>query len=161
MMWFVGHRPISPSGESLLALPKSNQKASPCTPLHPPVLATGGMRQRHTKASLALRTVCADDASTTARCSAPRRGLKGRLNRKQLFAESLISLGLRLTNRHLSTSGIFRAFVLIQWSFQEKAACSLEPCHSGSREGRSVRIKVDSARLRARMRSAGLPCAAR
>ncbi len=83
MMWFVGHRPISPSGESLLALPKSNQKASPCTPLHPPVLATGGMRQRHTKASLALRTVCADDASTTARCSAPRRGLKGGQNRKK------------------------------------------------------------------------------
>ncbi len=75
------HSLISPEGESLLALPKSDQKASPCTPLHPAVLATGGMRQRHTKASLALHTVCADDASTTARYSAPRRGLKGRLPR--------------------------------------------------------------------------------
>ena len=57
--------------------PKATKNASPCTPLNPPVLATRGMRQRHTKASLTLRTVCADDASTTARCSAPRRGLKG------------------------------------------------------------------------------------
>jgi hypothetical protein len=39
------------------------------------------MRQRHTKASLTLRTVCADDASTTARCCAPRRGEKGRIER--------------------------------------------------------------------------------
>ena len=39
--------------------PKVTKNACPCTPLLPPVLATGGMRQRHTKASLSLRTVCA------------------------------------------------------------------------------------------------------
>ena len=67
-------------GQSLFAIAqKVTKNACPCTPLHPAVLATGGMRQRHTKASLTLRTVCADDASTTARCSAPRRGLKGRI----------------------------------------------------------------------------------
>ena len=38
---------------------KVGKEASPCTPLHPPVLATGGMRQRHTIASLSLRRVCA------------------------------------------------------------------------------------------------------
>jgi len=47
-------------GQSLLAIaPKVTKNASPCTPLLPPVLATGGMRQRHTKASLTLRTACA------------------------------------------------------------------------------------------------------
>ena len=61
-------------GELLLALPKSNQKASPCCPPYPPVLALCGTRQRHTKASLTLRTVCADDASTTAQHSALRGG---------------------------------------------------------------------------------------
>ena len=71
-------RSMAARGQSLLAIaPKVTKSASPRTPLLPPVLATGGMRQRHTKASLTLRTVCADDASTTARCSAPRRGLKG------------------------------------------------------------------------------------
>ena len=67
-------------GQSLLPIAaKATKNACPCTPLFPAVLATGGMRQRHTKASLTLRTVCADDASTTARCSAPRRGLKGQV----------------------------------------------------------------------------------
>jgi hypothetical protein len=69
-------------GELLLALPKSNQKASPCCPPYPPVLALYvnecGTRQRHTKALLTLRTVCADDASTTAQRSALRGGQKGR-----------------------------------------------------------------------------------
>ena len=47
-------------GQSLFAIAqKVTKNACPCTPLHPPVLATGGMRQRHTKASLTLRTVCA------------------------------------------------------------------------------------------------------
>ena len=145
----VCHRPISPNGESLLALPKSNQKASPCTPLLPPVLATGGMRQRHTKASLALRTVCADDASTTARCSAPRRGLKGRLVRKQLFAESLIQLGLKRKNRHLSTSGVFSKLAHIEWRLREKDACVLDAanCLPGSREAHVADIKFGFVKL--------------
>ena len=47
-------------GQSLLPIAaKVTKSASPCTPLHPPVLATGGMRQRHTNASLSLRRVCA------------------------------------------------------------------------------------------------------
>ena len=71
-------RSMAARGQSLFAVAqKVTKNACPCTPLHPAVLATRGMRQRHTKASLTLRTVCADDASTTARCSAPRRGLKG------------------------------------------------------------------------------------
>ena len=85
-------RSMAARGQSLLAIaPKVTKSASPRTPLLPPVLATGGMRQRHTKASLTLRTVCADDASTTARRSAPRRGPKG------LSARCLIAarLGLR------------------------------------------------------------------
>ena len=72
-------RSMAARRQSLFAIAqKVTKNASPCTPLHPPVLTTGGMRQRHTKASLTLRTVCADDASTTARCCAPRRGLKTR-----------------------------------------------------------------------------------
>ena len=43
-------RLISPEGESLLALPKSNQKASPYCPPDPPVLALCGMLQRPTNA---------------------------------------------------------------------------------------------------------------
>ena len=121
MKRLVCHRPISPDGESLLALLKSNQKASPCTPLLPPVLATGGMRQRHTKASLSLRTVCADDASTTARCSAPRRGLKGRLVGQQLFGERLVSYGHRPINGRLSTLYTFYYLAHIEWAFQGKA----------------------------------------
>ena len=74
----VCHGLISPNGESLLALPKSNQKASPYCPPDPPVLALCGMRQRHTNASLSLRRVCADDASTTAQHCALRGGQKGR-----------------------------------------------------------------------------------
>ena len=70
--------------------PKVTKSASPCTPLLPPVLATGGTRQRHTKASLTLRTVCADDTSTTAHCSAPRRGLKGRDRPMRLTYRGLI-----------------------------------------------------------------------
>ena len=123
MRWFAGHGSFSPEGESLLALPKSNQKAGACTPLHPPVLATGGTRPRHTKASLSLRTVCADDASTSARCSAPRRGLKGRLASKQLFVESLIAFGLRALNCRLSTSGVVTDLAHIKQGFQGKAAC--------------------------------------
>ncbi len=76
----VCHRFISPEGESLLALPKSNQKASPYCPPDPAVLALCGTRQRHTNASLSLRRVCADDASTTAQHCALRGGQKGRSN---------------------------------------------------------------------------------
>ena len=126
MKRLVCQRPISPNGESLLALPKSNQKASPCTPLHPAVLATGGMRQRHTKASLTLRTVCADDASTTARCSASRRGLKGQLVGPQLFGEILISCGHKAVNGYLSTLSLFGDLAHIKWVFQEKVECSLD-----------------------------------
>ena len=154
MMWFVGHRSISPSGESLLALPKSNQKASPCTPLLPPVLPVhtkaGGTRQRHTKASLSLRTVCADDASTTARCSAPRRGLKGRLVRKQLCGESLASYGLERVNRYLSILGFFCDLALIEWAFQEKADKSRDAATTlrGPRNARSARIKFNDTEPR-------------
>ena len=53
-------RSVAARGQSLLAIaPKVTKNSSPCTPLHPAVLATIGMRQRHTKASLTLRTVCA------------------------------------------------------------------------------------------------------
>ncbi len=86
----VCHRLISPEGESLLALPKSNQKASPYCPPDPPVLALCGTRQRHTNASLSLRRVCADDASTTAQRCALRGGQKGHSNR------SLIALRYEL-----------------------------------------------------------------
>jgi hypothetical protein len=98
---------------------KVGKKASPCTPLLPPVLA-GGMRQRRTLASLALRTVCADDASTTARCCAPRRGLKGQLVRNQLFSESLITYELRCVKRHLSIYGLLVLACLINGRFSEK-----------------------------------------
>ena len=70
------HRLISPEGELLLALPKSNQKAGPaarlifqCSRFY---VNECGMRQRHTNASLSLRRVCADDAFTTAQRSALR-----------------------------------------------------------------------------------------
>ena len=150
MMWFVAHGSVSPNGESLLALPKSNQKASPSTPLLPPVLATGGTRRRHTKASLSLRTVCADDASTTARCSAPRRGLKGRLVRKQLFGEGLDLCWRRPINGHLSTLGFFYGLAHIKWAFLEKAACSHEGAKRipGSRDVRSAGIKFHFTTLR-------------
>ena len=75
---------------------KVGKKASPCTPLLPPVLAehanAGGMRVATIDAMRPSR--CADDAGfysvATARCSAPRRGLKGRLEVKQLYAQSSV-----------------------------------------------------------------------
>ena len=79
---------------------KSNQKRLPHTPLHPPVLATDGMRQWHTKASLTLRRVCADDASTTARYSAPQRELKGR------FDSLFDSFAIRVTRTRMRASGL-------------------------------------------------------
>ena len=147
MMWFVAHRSISPEGESLLALPKSNQKASPCTPLLPAVLATGGMRIA-TIGAIRSR-VCADDACTTARCSAPRRGLKGRFVEQQLCGKSLFSYGHRPINGKLSTLDVFSDLAHIEWTFQEKAACSLEGAKRirGSCDVHSVGIKFDFAKL--------------
>jgi hypothetical protein len=141
-------RSIAARGQSLLALPKSNQEASPCTPLHPAVLATSGTRQRHTKASLTLRTVCADDASTTARCSAPRRGLKGRFVGQQLFDEILAEYGLISTNANLSTIDGISDLAHIEWAFQGKAACSPDARHPGSYGVHSNGNKFDFARLR-------------
>ena len=93
-------RSMAARGQLLFAIAqKVTKNACPCTPLHPAVLATGGMRQRHTKASLSLRTMCADDASMTARCSAPRRGLKGPWN------QCLIASRLGLRERVCEHSG--------------------------------------------------------
>ena len=88
-------RSMAARGQSLLAVaPKVTKSASPCCPPYPPVLALCGTRQGHTKASLTLRTVCADDASTTAQRSARRVGQKGRLpqhTRLQGFDAELLS----------------------------------------------------------------------
>ena len=94
-------RSMAARGQSLFAIAqKVTKNACPCTPLHPAVLATGGMRQRHTKASLSLRKVCADDASTTARYSAPRRGLKGR------FEPMFDRFAMRTTRAWMRASGL-------------------------------------------------------
>ena len=73
-------RSMAARGQSLFAIAqKVTKNASPCTPLHPAVLATGGRHWtshgRDTYASPIVRC----SAATTARCSAPRRGLKGRI----------------------------------------------------------------------------------
>jgi len=95
-------RSMTARGQSLFAIaPKVTKNASPCTPLHPAVLATGGMRQRLTKASLTLRTVCADDASTTARCAAPRRGLKGRSPLPQCQHANLTNLSTAIAHAYV------------------------------------------------------------
>jgi hypothetical protein len=136
---------LGPTADLLFGIAqKVGKKASPCTPLLPPVLATGGMRQRRTLASLTLRTVCADDASTTARRCAPRRGLKGRLARQQLCGESLASYGLEPVNRYLSTLGVFCDLALIEWAFQEKAARRPEGSKRtpSSRDAHSASINV-------------------
>ena len=172
MMWFVGHGSFSPEGESLsfrltrfahksprcfaVAVPTSNQKASPCTPLLPPLLAehakAGGMRQRRTKASLSLRTVRADDAGfysfATARCSGPQSRPKGRLVRQQLFGKSLVSYGHKTINWHLSTLGIVGNLAHMKWAFQEKAVRRPDARHPGSSGIHCTGIKVDFAKLR-------------
>ena len=68
------HELLMPQGSHLFCFAKkrSQKKATPAIRLIPPVLAFRGMRQRHTNASLSLRRVCANDASTTAKRSAPR-----------------------------------------------------------------------------------------
>jgi len=43
---------LGPAAELLLALPKSNQKASPWGPLLPPVLATAGRRRNRPNVAL-------------------------------------------------------------------------------------------------------------
>jgi hypothetical protein len=59
-------RSMAARGQSLLAVaPKVTKNACPCCPPFPPVLALCGTRQRHTKASLTLRTVCGDDTGFT------------------------------------------------------------------------------------------------
>ena len=88
---------LGPTADLLYGIAqKVGKKASPCTPLLPPVLAehanAGGMRIATIDAMRPSR--CADDAGfyfvATARCSAPRRGLKGRLEVKQLYAQSSV-----------------------------------------------------------------------
>ena len=64
----------------------TKEQATPAIRLFPAVLAFRGMRQRHTKASLSLRRVCADDASTTAKRSAPRGESMGTLSSRCLIA---------------------------------------------------------------------------
>jgi len=134
-------------GQSLLALPKSNPKASPCTPLLPPVLATCGRRTNRPMAR-DPRAVGSWCDAWTARCSAPRRGLKGRLTKQQLFAESLIEYGLKAKNRRLSTFSNFPCLAHIQWTFQEKAVCSPDASHPGSRGIHSTGIRFGRAKLR-------------
>ena len=73
-------RSMAARGQSLLPIAaKVTKSACPCTPLHPAVLATGGRpwtpHGRDAYASPIVRC----SAATTARCSAPRRGLKGRM----------------------------------------------------------------------------------
>ena len=101
MMWFVGHGSISPDGDLLFGIAqKVGKKASPYARMFPPVLALCGTRQRHTKASLSLRTVCADDASTTAQHSALRGGHKRRFGATQLCRESIV-IGAKSCMWHL------------------------------------------------------------
>ena len=139
---------LGPTADLLFGIAqKVGKKASPCTPLHPAVRTTGGMRQRHTKASLALRTVCADDASTTARCSAPRRGLMGRLVRQQLFGSSIASYGHRYINRHLSTLRVFDDLARIEWAFQQNVARSPDARIRGTR-ARHAAVEFDFTKLR-------------
>jgi hypothetical protein len=87
MSWFVCHDVFSPFGELLLALPKSNQKASPGPRLFPAVLATGGTKTNRPMARCRARWAHGF-WSWTARCSAPRRGLTGRLVTPQLLASN-------------------------------------------------------------------------
>ena len=138
---------LGPTADLLFGIAqKVGKKASPCIPLLPPVLATCGMRIA-TIGAIRSR-MCADDASTTARCSAPRRGLKGRLESKQLSAENLIACGLMPLNKHLSIYGLFGHGALIQRAFQRKAASSPDARRPGSRGIHSTGIKFECAKLR-------------
>ena len=148
MKRLVRHGSVSPDGESRLALPKTSQKASSCTPLNPPVLTTGGTRRTAHGRDADASAKCADDPSATARCSAPRRGPKGRVVKRQLFGESLISCGHRSINWHLSTLYCFNDIAHIAWGVQEKAERSPDARHRGSRGIHCAGIKVDFATLK-------------
>jgi hypothetical protein len=74
-------RSMAARGQSLLPVAAEVTKsASPCTPLYPPVLATGGTKTNRPKVALTRNQWAHGFSSWTARCSAPRRGLKGREN---------------------------------------------------------------------------------
>ncbi len=142
-------RSMAARGQSLLAFaPKVTKKACPASRCFLRCSQRAGCVGRHPRASLTLRTVCADDASTTARCSAPRRGPKGRLGRHQLFGESVVAFGHRALNCYLSTLDVFCDLAHIEWTFQEKANRSPDARHLGSRGMDSTEIKFDFAKLR-------------
>ena len=78
---FVSPLPISPTASHFWHCPKVTKRLAPAARL---ILECSrfyvnecGTRQRHKKASLTLRTVCPDDASTTAQHSALRGLQKG------------------------------------------------------------------------------------
>jgi hypothetical protein len=112
MSWFVCNGFVSPFGELLLALPKSNQKASPEPRFILRCSQRAGTAQLVSAASLnLLRKLACTEASPLrgyvfargsagmravgswcdawiARCSAPRRGLTARFVAQQLFASN-------------------------------------------------------------------------
>jgi hypothetical protein len=79
---------LGPAAELLFGIAqKVTKKASPGPRLFPPVLATGGTKTNRPMAR--CRAQWAHGFwSWTARCSAPRRGLTGRLVMQQLFASN-------------------------------------------------------------------------
>ena len=85
--WIARHqRALWPRGASHFCQSRQKQPKAlaPAARLFPPVLALRGTRQRRTFASLSLRRVCADDASTTAQHCALWGGQRGGSGAKQL-----------------------------------------------------------------------------
>ena len=138
-------------GQSLLPVAaKVTKSACPAARCFLRCSQRAGCVGRHTKTSLTLRKVCVDDASTTARCSAPRRGLKEHFVRHQLCGESQASYGYRPIYAQLSTLCFFTGLARIKWAFQEKAACNPEYASllPGHRDVYSSGITFGYAKLR-------------
>ena len=92
-------RSMAARGQSLLAFaPKVTKSACPCTPLHPAVLATGGRHWTSHGHDACASSIVRCSAATTARCSAPRRGLKGR------FGPMLDRFAMRTTKTQMRAS---------------------------------------------------------
>ena len=102
-------RALWPRGAShVFAIAKKVTKnACPCYPHHPPVLATSGMRQRHTNASLTLRTVFARgriDDRPLLRSSARAEGARTDVwSLRELITIRLIVMGSVIASPRLSS----------------------------------------------------------
>ena len=95
-------RSMAARGQSLLAIAqKVTKNACPCTTLFPAVLATGGRHWTSHGRDADASPIVRCSAATTARCSAPRRGLKGRSSQCDRFA-------MRNTRARMQASGLCR-----------------------------------------------------